>query len=394
MNELIIDNFTKNEEEFQQFQYLLRFLNNNIISCKIDHDKIKIDHTEKITIHLEKLVQKLTKRISGGRNLPFKSQIIHEHSVQPPYVNDIFKQLIDQNIIVKNHEGIFTFRPPFSDLILFLDQLIVDYVAKPLGAVNEYYPTLISMDTLNKTNHFTSFPHHVLFTQHLEEELTNIDMFTENVRANEGLNADMIKPNDVRTTSLVKNPAVCYHCYQSLENKEVPNEGSTITSVGRCSRYESNNHSDFGRLLDFSMREIIFIGSDEYVKSMREKSIILLKEFLNLWEIDSFLENANDPFFTNDYKVKSFFQRDLDMKYELKFKIPYLNSSISVSSSNYHGNVFGQAFSIKNNNEFASTSCMAFGLERWIFAFLAQYGLDTQLWPEKIKELFSMYLKR
>ncbi|MDT3496842.1 hypothetical protein NLU03_21215, partial [Bacillus toyonensis] len=59
-----------------------------------------------------------------------------------------------------------------------------------------------------------------------------------------------------------------------------------------------------------------------------------------------------------------------------------------------HGNVFGQAFSIKNNNEFASTSCMAFGLERWIFAFLAQYGLDTQLWPEKIKELFSMYLKR
>ncbi len=35
----------------------------------------------------------------------------------------------------------------------------------------------------------------------------------------------------------------------------------------------------FGRLLDFSMREIIFVGEDEFVKKMRSKSIELLKRF-------------------------------------------------------------------------------------------------------------------
>jgi hypothetical protein len=34
----------------------------------------------------------------------------------------------------------------------------------------------------------------------------------------------------------------------------------------------------------------------------------------------------------------------------------------------------------------AHTGCIAFGLERIAFAFLAQYGLDIQLWPETVRK--------
>lgn len=387
MKQLIIENSLNTDDEFQQFQYLLRFVNNTVSSCSLNNNEIIITHNSNEEEKLKVQISDILKRVSGSRSLPFKNETYYESSTTPPFQDNILEELIEKKIIINNGNGLFSFRSPFSDLLLLLDQLILERIAKPLGALNEEYPSLISMDTLNKTNHFTSFPHHVLFTQHLKEDFSIIDSFTSKVKTNNALHESMIQANDMKITNLVKSPAVCYHCYKSLENTEVQGEGYVVTSVGKCSRYESNNHSDFGRLLDFSMREIIFVGEDTFVKKMRAKSIELMKGFLSLWEIDALIENANDPFFTDDYQVKSFFQRDMEMKYEVKFKVPYLKSSISVSSSNYHGNVFGQAFSIKKEDNYVSTGCLAFGLERWIFAFLSQYGLDSEKWPKQIKEL-------
>ena len=30
--------------------------------------------------------------------------------------------------------------------------------------------------------------------------------------------------------------------------------------------------------------------------------------------------------------------------------------------------------------------CVAFGLERWVYAFLAQHGDDPARWPEPVRE--------
>lgn len=135
------------------------------------------------------------------------------------------------------------------------------------------------------------------------------------------------------------------------------------------------NHSDFGRLLDFSMREIIFVGKPDFVKENRLKSIEYLKELAVEWNVDSMMEIANDPFFTNDFQVKASFQRNQEMKYELRLTIPHVKKSIACSSVNFHSNTFGNAFNIKMGKRNAVTGCVGFGIERWAFAFLAQYGL-------------------
>ncbi len=110
--------------------------------------------------------------------------------------------------------------------------------------------------------------------------------------------------------------------------------------------------------------------------------------------MNSFMEIANDPFFTNDFQVKASFQRNQEMKYELRLTIPYLDKSIACSSVNFHSNTFGNAFNIKMGKRPAVTGCVGFGIERWAFAFLAQFGLDEANWPAAFREQYHAWQQK
>ena len=34
----------------------------------------------------------------------------------------------------------------------------------------------------------------------------------------------------------------------------------------------------------------------------------------------------------------------------------------------------------------AESGCVGFGLERWVYAFLSQRGLDRDAWPARVRE--------
>lgn len=73
-------------------------------------------------------------------------------------------------------------------------------------------------------------------------------------------------------------------------------------------------------------------------------------------------------------------------KYELLLKYSS-KKSIAVASFNIHGTAFTQPFNIKIKNiETPVTGCAGFGIERWVLAFIAQYGWDDNQWPLIIKE--------
>ncbi|MNC70863.1 Amino acid--[acyl-carrier-protein] ligase [compost metagenome] len=82
------------------------------------------------------------------------------------------------------------------------------------------------------------------------------------------------------------------------------------------------------------------------------------------------------------------------MKYELRLSVPYLDKSIAASSVNFHSNTFGNAFNIKFGKRSAVTGCVGFGIERWVFAFLAQYGLDETRWPAAFREQYADWQKK
>lgn len=379
-----------------QLKYAAAFVDETITGIVIDGDTLRVTHNSPHGADvIESRLNRLIDRFSKG-DFGFKENVLFENKVDTPHKGDIIAELVESKIIKVLEPGLFIFREPFSSLMRFLDYAFVTKVANRFDVKEESYPAVIHCETLNKTNHFTSFPEHIHFLTHLREDLDVIETFSQSIREAGGwkqeepmsLDANMPRPK------FAMNPSTCYHCYEGLQDETLEGDGVVVTAISKCHRFESKNHTDFGRLMDFSMREIIFVGKPDFVKENRLKSIEYLKELAAEWNVDSFMEIANDPFFTNDFQVKASFQRNQEMKYELRLRIPYIDKSIACSSVNFHSNTFGNAFNIKMGKRNAVTGCVGFGIERWAFAFLAQYGLDQAQWPQAFREQYAEWQQK
>jgi seryl-tRNA synthetase len=104
------------------------------------------------------------------------------------------------------------------------------------------------------------------------------------------------------------------------------------------------------------------------------------------------VESANDPFFIGEFRKQAAFQSAFQLKFEIRARLPYKDStatstSLAVGSYNYHQDFFGRSLNITlPDGTPAHTGCVAFGLERMAFAFLAQFGLDPAEWPAEVQE--------
>jgi hypothetical protein len=109
------------------------------------------------------------------------------------------------------------------------------------------------------------------------------------------------------------------------------------------------------------------------------------------WEFVGSFETSNDMFFTQDYAVKASFQRQQEAKKELRLFIPVEKQSISVFSSNFHGVTFGKAFNITVGGRPATSACVGWGYERWVYAIFSQFGFNINQWPARLREEFTSY---
>ncbi|WNQ11636.1 hypothetical protein MJA45_00720 [Paenibacillus aurantius] len=379
-----------------QVKYASAFVDETIEDITLEDGTLRIvHHSPKGNEGIEAQVNRLIDRFSKG-DFGFKESILFENKGPKPYNGDIIAELAERKIIKVLEPGLFIFREPFSSLMRFMDYAFVTKVAGRFDVKEEHYPAVIHSETLNKTNHFTSFPEHIHFLTHLREDLDVIEAFSQSVRDLGGwrLSDPLSLDETMPKPKFTMNPSTCYHCYEGLQDEVLEGDGVVVSAISKCHRFESKNHSDFGRLLDFSMREIIFVGKPDFVKENRLKSMEYLKELAAEWEMDSFMEIANDPFFTNDFQTKASFQRNQEMKYELRLTIPYLDKSIACSSVNFHSNTFGNAFNIKMGKRPAVTGCVGFGIERWAFAFLSQFGLNEADWPAAFREQYEAWKQK
>lgn len=288
------------------------------------------------------------------------------------------------------HPGLFIWREPVATLLRFLDDMVLQRFAKPFGAHEEIYPNCIPVDGLGKANHFSSFPEHLHFLAHLPNDLEVLDAFAENAK---GVTEwkDIELPGATRP-KLVNNPSTCYHCYSARRGSTIE-ENTALTVVTKCHRFESANHKEYGRLLEFSMREVVFLGEPDYVRATRAETLERVEQLATDWKLYGELVASNDPFFTNDYKAKSAQQHRLAMKMEYRMLIPGKDKRLAMMSSNLHGPTFSKAFGITMGGRLINTGCLGFGLERLALAILAQHGYDPAGWPEGLREDYEAWCK-
>lgn len=284
--------------------------------------------------------------------------------------------------------GLFIYDAPFARLVRFLDNAVLTRFAPVFRPQEEGYPNVIPVESLWKANHLSSFPEHLHFVTHLETDLDVLDRFAASARA-ETVPAVTMDAGSFASAKLTHNPSTCYHCYARRTGQDIGRD-TAVTAITRCHRFEGLNHREPGRLMEFTMREVIFLGTPDYARETRSQSLALVEALVRDWEIYGSLVTANDPFFSSDFANKAAQQIRLAMKYEYKALLPPFGT-ISVLSSNLHGPTFSKAFSITQEGRPINTGCIGFGYERLALVILAQHGINPDRWPQKLKAEYAAW---
>jgi seryl-tRNA synthetase len=249
--------------------------------------------------------------------------------------------------------------------------------ARDLGAEEHQYPSLIPLATLARAGHPQSFPQHLTVATHVGGSLAALRAAAE---WPEALRAEHLAP-----PAHALAPAVCYHCYAQRQGRTLAPQPLVVSAVGRCFRYESGHLRPLERLWDFTMREIVVFGSEAEVEDARRALIGRASRLMRELALDGRIETATDPFFTRESAGRRLVQRLRALKYELRLTLDDGGRSVAVASFNHHQDFFGQRFDVRQQSgAYAHTGCVAFGLERWVLAFLTQHGLDERAWPDPV----------
>ena len=182
-------------------------------------------------------------------------------------------------------------------------------------------------------------------------------------------------------------PAVCYHAYPEFEGQTLPGEPTLLTAVGRCYRDEDGNHIPLERLWEFTMREIIILGTREQVEAARHALVSQVSHLVTALDLDATIDAATDPFFAAGDEGRRLMQRAGALKHELQLAIDAAGRTIAAASFNHHQDFFGTRFAIQlADGTPAHSGCVAFGLERWVLALFAQHGVDESEWPAGVRD--------
>ena len=129
------------------------------------------------------------------------------------------------------------------------------------------------------------------------------------------------------------------------------------------------------------MREIVCLGTADEVKEFLARYQKKVDQFFKSIELPVEWINATDPFFNPSRNPKYILQKLDPVKTEMIFE-----DRLAIGSINFHRNYFGEAFEISRAGREAFSGCVAFGLERWIYAFLSRFGLNQSDWPQLDRE--------
>jgi seryl-tRNA synthetase len=348
---------------------------------------LKLPTTPQHQAEIAAKVQRVVTSLVEGALRP-KIQVLEDEIDRPvPYQADPHPELLARREISLEANGIFSLGPLVTRLIDYFERRFLELAAS-FDAEPYRFPTLIPARYLERVNYFRAFPHSLTFVTHLREDLDAIDHFAQHAACDEhGLN---IPPDSFSPIQTLLSPAVCYHLYFALADQPLPGGQVTATAVSNCFRYESTNLVSLERLWNFTMREVIFVGSKEFVLDNRETARLRMRRVFEEIGLAYRVESATDPFFIGEFRKQTVFQSAFQLKFEIRARLPFKDSTLAVGSYNYHQNFFGRHLNITlPDGTPAHTGCVAFGLERMAYAFLAQYGFDPRVWPPAVQEAMA-----
>ncbi|WP_225098622.1 hypothetical protein [Streptomyces sp. CoH27] len=253
--------------------------------------------------------------------------------------------------------GLAALGPQATTLLNRLDRVFeswaLDAAAEPMVTA-----PLLPVARLAELDFYRNFPHQAMVAAPLR--LHGPDAGHD--PGDGAFSADALEPARLALPS-----AACYGVYLHLAGQALP-EPRRITVLGRCFRRE-DHYEDLRRLLGFHMREIVALGplphADEHLRHFTGR----IEEFAARLGLPLRKEAATDPFYDRGGS-RALLQQLAPVKHE------FLYEDLAIASVNVHRNFFGDRLGITlaGTGEPVFTSCVAFGLERWLSALTRHFG--------------------
>ncbi|MGI8809466.1 MAG: aminoacyl--tRNA ligase-related protein [Acidimicrobiales bacterium] len=259
----------------------------------------------------------------------------------------------------------------YGPLLALAERLDAHFLAlaSQWEAADHRFPPFISASVLERIDWFRSFPQLATFPACLDAEEANLARFTEGQPVADGV----VRPTDLAPIRDVLTPAACYHLYDHHAGQRFDGP-RYFTTRNTCFRREER-YEPLERQWSFSMREIVCMGTAEETSTFLESATAEVNRFVARIGLPLRWEHANDPFFRPSRNPQYLMQQVDPTKFELLFE-----ERLAIASTNLHHDHFGRAFDISRDGEPARTACIAFGIERWLSAFVHHFGAEGP-WP-------------
>ena len=239
------------------------------------------------------------------------------------------------------------------------------------GAAEFRAPTFIPAAELERIDWFRAFPQLATFPVVLDDDDANLGAFTDGEPVD---GHGVVRPSALAPIRDVLTPAACYHLY-ALHRGQRFDGPRYFTIRATCFRRETH-YVPLERQWSFTMREIVCMGTADETRSFLEAAVDEVDRMVSALGLPLRWEQATDPFFRPSKNPQYLMQQVDPTKHELLF-----DDRLAIASTNLHHDHFGRAFDILRDGEPLRTACVAFGIERWLAAFLHHFGSEGP-WPE------------
>lgn len=228
----------------------------------------------------------------------------------------------------------------------------------------ERHPSTLPSGVLAKTGYLRSFPHQATFAVGLDQ--ARLGDFAED--------PDQDPRPALAPVTEILTPAACYHLYPARAGQALPGP-LYLTTVNTCYRREQE-YLPLRRQWSFTMREIVCLGTRAEAAQFARRTSEAVRRLCELAGLPAGWQQATDPFFRPAQNPAYLMQKLTPVKHEV------LYGDLAIASSNLHFEHFGEAFGITRHGQPASSACVAFGIERWLFAITDAHGGGPGSWPD------------
>lgn len=352
----------------------------NTETIEINDKMICVDFKDEISedTYKEQIEKLLYISQSLSQNILFKNE------PEQSCYEDPMPNLLKSQDVIRVDNGTFLFQGNFFKLFQHYNEYWRK-IAFKYNAREQEYPVLWPVSLYRDINYFSEFPQQIIMATSVIDSFKEREEFAQKYEKSNDYDSVDIDKHFAPSQYGLQN-AVCDICYYVLKNTK--NFKNTVyTTYNKVFRNEYSRDGNLDRLMNYSVRDIMFVGDQKFVMYMREKMFEEVIDFLKQLDLFSIIQVANDPFFCNESVMKNMFQFSYELKHEILARINHTDRNLAIGSVNLHQDFFGYAFNIQlPDGSEAWSGCLGIGFERLIYILYCQFGTDLSKWPDSIRE--------